>query len=52
MSADAPLASTKADTMNNTIPKPAAASFSHMTVASARCLDVLVLFPVEHKNKK
>jgi hypothetical protein len=52
VSADAPLASTKADTMNNTIPKPAAASFSHMTVASARCLYVLVLFQVEHKNKK
>jgi hypothetical protein len=33
--------------MNNTIPKPAAASFSHISAASAHCLYVLLLFLVE-----
>jgi hypothetical protein len=47
----APLANTKAETMNRISPAPAAASFSHMIVVPFGTKFVLLWFPSEIKNK-
>jgi hypothetical protein len=47
----APLASTKAETMNRISPAPAAASFSHMIVVPIDTGFVLLWFSAVRKNK-